>query len=168
MNVLVCHSHHDRCGVREYGLALDRSLVMAGVNLKTCSYANFSEDIHAAESGDVLLVHYEPSLVTAWYLNQHLDIARTKGMRVVFCCHLYQYEMLREYNGRVDRFVIHRDYAPRHAESTIIPLGCPVFDPPATREEIRKELEYPDGSVVMTTLGFLTRWKQIPRSRWRS
>jgi hypothetical protein len=159
MNVTVCHSHQQRCGVREYGLALDKSLIAAGVELQVCSYDNFGDGIGAGKPGSILLVHYEPSLTTAWYLSTYLRAARAKGMKTVLCCHLYDHAILSEYNGLVDRFVLHRSYPLRHVESTVIPLGCPVYVPPVNREELR--VAYPFGSTVLTTIGFLTQWKKL-------
>ena len=162
MNVTVCHSHQQRCGVKEYGLALDRSLVAAGVDLKTCSYDDLGDGVGAAQPGSILLVHYEPSLVTAWFLSQYLKAARDKGCKTVLCCHWYEHDYLREYCGLVDRFVLHRTYPLRHTESVVIPLGCPVYEPPADREALRQRLGLQPGTTIMATIGFLSRWKQLP------
>jgi hypothetical protein len=158
IDITVCHSHQQRCGVKEYGLALDKSLARHGAIVHPCSYENFGDGVGAAAPNSVLLVHYEPSLVTPWFLSTYLRVAKDKGIKTVLCCHLYEHS--HTFAGLVDRYVLHRSYPMRHPESTIIPLGCPVYEPSTDREALRSA--YPSGSTVLTTIGFLTQWKRLP------
>lgn len=164
MNITVCHSHHERCGVREYGAQLDRSFVFLGMNVKTCTYDNIGEGVGQMDSKSIFMVHFEPGLVTPWYLNQYLDAARDRGAKTVMCCHWYEYEYMRQYEGHFDQLVLHREYERKATRSTVIPLGCPIYVPgSSTRNEIRSKFGIPVDATVMTTIGFLNRWKAIPK-----
>lgn len=162
MNVTVCHSHQERCGIREYGSQLDRSLGDLGVQVHPCSYAFLGEVVAQMKPGSIFLTHFEPGLVTPWYLNQYLKAARDRGAKTVMCCHWYEYEFMQQYVDLTDQFVIHREYPARHMQSTVIPLGCPVYDPPPDRSALRSRFDLPANATVLTTVGFLTRWKLMP------
>lgn len=61
-----------------------------------------------------------------------------------------------------DILITHRDYGIRHPKLRIIPLACPVYEPPTDITELRRKHGLPEGKVLITTLGFLTAWKKIP------
>ena len=162
MKIVVCHSHYGKCGIKEYGNQLDRAFGELGVAVEKCSYEYLGEVVSKIAPGDVFLVHYEPALTTPWYLTQYLAEARRLGAKNVLCCHWYEYEFMRQYEHLVDRFVIHREYAPKHCTSTVVPLGCPVYEPSGSRDELRQRFGLPLDKTVLTTIGFLTRWKAVP------
>jgi len=162
VKITVCHSHQEKCGIHEYGMQLDRSLNLFGVEVAACDFGTIERGIDDMEYGGILLVHYEPGLVHSGYLSGHLRRARAKGARILFCCHWYDHDYMREYDGLVDQFVVHRNYAPRHENSTVIPLGCPVYATSESRAELRARLRLPEDATVLTTIGFLTRWKCMP------
>lgn len=166
MNVVVCHSHQQRCGVREYGLQLDRSLIALGVSVRPCTYNDLRQATEEMSAGDILLVHYEPNLVAGDFtrMAESLCAARDKGAKIIFCCHWYDHGHLSWYeqHGWVDTFVVHREYASMSGRAAIIPLGCPVYEPKRTRSQIRQQLEIPEDAVVIAMIGFLVRWKLIP------
>jgi hypothetical protein len=166
MNVTVCHSHQDRCGIREYGLQLDRSLRSFGVSVTACSYdhVELGRGVDGLAPGSVLLVHFEPGLVHPSYLIQYLMKARSLGARIVFCCHWYEMGYMRQYGPLVDRYVIHRHYDAEE-KATVIPLGCPTYDidrPDKSRERLRERFGLPQDKTILTTIGFLTKWKAVP------
>jgi glycosyltransferase involved in cell wall biosynthesis len=162
MKITVCHSHQERCGIREYGSQLDRSLISLGAHVIPCSYAYLGEVVAKIERDSIFLVHFEPGLANPWYLTQFLKAARDRGARTVLCCHWYEYEYMRQYDNFVDRYVIHRDYGPRHPQAVIIPLGCPLYTPVAPQADLRKRFDLPVEATILTTIGFLNRWKAIP------
>jgi hypothetical protein len=161
MKLTVIHSHQERCGVREYGLELDRWLMEGGAQLRGTDYDRLGHDIPSMPEGSGLLVHFEPGLVQGPYLNHYLILARERRAKVVFCCHWYDADRMLEYEETVDRFVLHRDYPKKHDKHAIIPLGCPVYEAmdPAP---LRSKFGLPNGKVVFGTIGFLTGWKRIP------
>lgn len=166
MKITVCHSHQALCGIREYGRQLDRSLTAAGTEITACTYDSGPLDaaVQQLSVGEILLVHHEPGLVHPAYLRPRLGAAKSKGARVVFCCHMYDPNYMWNYEGLVDRFVIHRDYPVTH-NTTIIPLGCPVYipgEPGHEKETLRAKFDLPQGKTILTTIGFLTPWKAIP------
>lgn len=159
MRVITVHSPHDRCGVREYGLQLDRALAARGLDLVP---RTFNEDIAMASSGDVVLVHFENNLVPPHYRGW-LGEARSRGAKVVFCCHRFEDRVTEsEHAGHVDRFVLHREYGvmPGSGKAAVIPLGCPVYEPAEPQHRIRERLGLPLGATIIMTLGFLAPWKR--------
>lgn len=64
----------------------------------------------------------------------------------------------------VDRFIVHRPYGVAHDKVVEIPLGCPEYEPPEDRAALRARLGLPADRVVLTTLGFLVRWKRLPET----
>jgi len=168
MKVITCHSHQTRCGIREYGTQLDRSLRGLGAVVLDRSYdhVELGRGVDETAPGDVMLVHYEPGLVNACYLVPYLRRVKNKGGSVVFCCHWYEPGYLRDYADVVDRFVVHRHYDGwLLANTVVIPLGCPVYDidrPERSTSALRDRFGLPQDKIVLTTIGFLTPWKAIP------
>ncbi|HXB28147.1 MAG TPA: hypothetical protein VNV25_25680 [Gemmatimonadaceae bacterium] len=157
--VLVCHSSLERCGVREYGRQLDASLVKAGTNLLPFTYGNVQAIPQVCSAGDTLLVHYEPQLLPPDFLHTLGEIKK-RGTRIVLCCHWYSEGALRDLRPLVDEVVVHRSY-PDAGRATVIPLGCPVYEP-GDREALRRRLGL--SGVVVTTIGLLAGWKRIPET----
>jgi hypothetical protein len=158
VHVVVCHSPHARCGVREYGLALDRVLSsLARVTATTAA------DLDRATSGelDAILVHFEPGIIPD-SLRQRLQILRARGVKIVFCCHWFEPSTLRDWSAVVDRFVVHRSYGITDSRVVEIPLGCAVYEPKETIAAVRARLGLPIARTVVTTLGFLAEWKRLP------
>jgi len=164
MKITVIHSPQEKCGVREYGMQLDRSFRAQGVEIEEHTLANMQAGFDSAPSGGVVLVHFEAGLVYPAQLGGFARSARGRGVKVVFCCHWYDYDHMREhYWNAVDRFVLHRDgYGNLMPGSVVIPLGCPVYEPNAGRTALRAKLGLPAKATVMTTIGFLARWKRLP------
>jgi glycosyltransferase involved in cell wall biosynthesis len=163
MNILVCHSPEDRCGVREYGLSLDRSLIRLGVNVRTCTYRNLIESIREQDDKPILLVHFEPGLIDIAAFLAAIDEAKRRSIKIVFCCHWYDRGYLDyQYAGLADVYVLHREYPNKHENTVIIPLGCPVYEPAASQKELRDHLGLPLDKTVLTTIGFFAAWKRLP------
>lgn len=161
MRVFSVQSPHERCGVGEYGRALDAALRKAGVEVATRQYGDPLSD--GIRSGDALLVHFEDGLAgDPARLNAQLVDIKRAGANIVFCCHRYEKHVLEAYAHVVGRFVLHRDYEPRHGYSVILPLGCPVYEPRSERRALRAALRLPEDKVVVTTLGFISGWKSWP------
>ncbi len=154
--VAVVNSPHERCGVREYGIQLNRSLSKT-VDLKPYTYADVTEG--ALAEADIILVHFEGSLVSHEFY-ETLLAAKQSGAKVVFCCHNYGPDIVAKFLPLVDRFVLHRPYGDAPPNSVEIPLGCPVYVPTESRKQIRARLELPDDKLVVTSLGFLAEWKR--------
>jgi hypothetical protein len=157
--ILVCHSAHERCGIREYGQQLDISLARHA-SVQSFTFKDTTALVQAVERGVTMLVHYEPALVPDGFV-QTLRVVRERGARVVFCCHWYERERLQQYEEFVNAFVVHRD-APSHTIE--VSLGCPTYSPSESRAEIRKLFGFRPDDIVVTTLGFLTRWKRVPQT----
>jgi glycosyltransferase involved in cell wall biosynthesis len=151
--LLVCHSAHERCGIREYGRQLDASLSRY-MPVNAFSYQN----IRAVPRDTIVLVHYEPSLTPAGFVDT-VRAWKNQGARIVFCCHWYEPEAMRAYEGLVDSFVTHKP----HPNTTEIHLGCPTYTP-GNRDALRARFGFNPNDVVVTTLGFLSRWKKIPET----
>jgi len=148
--VAVIHSTHQRCGVREYGLALDQALG-SKVNLRR---------LKELRRGDTLLVHYEPGLVTG-AMRGGVASAHARGIKIVFCCHWFARRVLDDW-PLVTRFVVHKDYGIRDKRVVRIPLACPVYAPIESKEALRQRLGLPQGKVIITTLGFLSTSRRFP------
>lgn len=162
--VIVCHSPHDRCGVREYGRQLDEAL---GRHVRVAPFTHQDTDalVNAASPGTLVLVHYEATLVTPGFAGI-LHAIKTRRARVVFCCHIYSPQVsLWSEMGLVDAVVLHRPYSdPMPYGAIQIPLGCPAYEPNVSREELRARLRISPESIALTTVGFLAQWKQLPRT----
>ena len=159
-HVVVCHSMRERCGVREYGRQLDIALARH-MTVQAFTFEQLQPLVGAVGPGSPVLVHYEPSLVPAGF-QAALRAMRGRGAKIVFCCHLYPGEGLGGLSEFVEAVVVHRDYAGMPATVKKIPLGCPVYEPKASREQMRKLMGLPADAVVLTTLGLLAVWKRIP------
>lgn len=161
--IVSCHSPHTRCGVREYGLQLDRAFSDVGASVLGLSYHEHQRAIDTAGPGNVLLVHFEPSLFSGTYFHV-LQQARAKGSKVVFCCHHYDPTLVHGPAANADAIVTHRD--PEHIihhQQSVIPLGCPVYTPREDmRPALRARLGLPEDKIVVTTVGFLAQWKKTP------
>lgn len=160
--VFVVHSPNERCGVREYGLQLDRVFVEdPRVALTSSTFHNLPTTVQTLSAGDVLFVHFEPSLVPNT-LKQSLADAKSRGATIVFCCHWFENAVSVNYEGLVDTFVVHRSYDGDGGKRALIHLGCPTYEPAETRDAIRERLGMPKYKTVVTTLGFLSTWKKFP------
>ena len=164
MRVWVTHSTRgERCGIAQYGEQLDRSLRKLGVEILLRSYDSLPLRKEVAE-GDVLLFHFEPSLVT----NQDAFVqcmrdARALGAKVALCCHWYRHDDTTRYDSLVNRYVLHRTYPDAGSQSVVIPLGAPLYElPPEERSALRARLGLPADKIVLTTVGFLSEWKRMP------
>lgn len=164
MKLTVVHSPQKRCGVREYGVQLDRSLRELGVEIVEHTFAGIPAAFDSTPPGGAVLVHFERGLVNPTQLSQYARWARSRGVRVAFCCHWYDYNHMQEfYVDAADRFVLHRGgYGNLMPGSVVIPLGCPVYEPNEGRTALRAKLGLPAKATVMTTIGFLARWKRLP------
>ena len=156
LRVTVVNSPYDRCGVREYGIQLNRSLSDT-VELTETTFSDIS--VSALTSSDVTLVHFENGLVSHDF-HRILSDAKNQGARTVFCCHNYRLDYVVPFLPLVDRFVLHRFYDDVPPNSVEIPLGCPVYVPGENREQIRARLALPKDRLVITSLGFLADWKR--------
>jgi hypothetical protein len=164
MRVISVHSPHERCGIAEYGRQLDDALRAAGSDVTAMTFAAFQEaEVSLTITPDVVLVHFEPSLVPPGFLNA-LASAKTHGAKIVLCCHWYAPTAFSTAALRtVDRFIVHRKYdGLKHPKFVEIPLGCPVYEPKVSRAELRQQFGLPQNDLVITTLGFLSPWKRIP------
>ena len=161
-HVIVCHSARERCGVREYGRQLDAALARHML-VRSFSFAEPKELVGAVGPGSPVLVHYEPSLVPSDF-HATLKAIKSRGAKIVFCCHLYPGEALGGLHDLVDAVIVHRDYEGMPATVKKIQLGCPVYEPRTSRADMRKLLGIPDKAVVMTTIGLLAVWKRIPET----
>jgi glycosyltransferase involved in cell wall biosynthesis len=162
MRILVCHSVAERCGIHQYGHALDVSLRKLPVEVLSFDYSNLNALTGVVGQRDVVLFHFEPGVIGNQAVFQSaLRTVRARGGKVVFCCHMYEDGIGRTYGSMVDRFVLHRTYYGAPPKSAVIPLGCPVYSP-AGRDELRQQWGFPSGVFVLTTVGFLTSWKRTP------
>lgn len=162
MKIRVVHSPQQRCGVREYGMQLDRALQGQGVEVEPFTYNDLGTAFDGATANQVVLVHFEAGLADPTRLSFYGRASKARGVKTVFCCHWYEDNYMREnYQGVADKFVVHRHYGTMLPIS-IIPLGCPVYEPSAPRSELRAKFGYGDQDVVLTTIGFLATWKRLP------
>ena len=162
MKIRSVHSTRgERCGIHQYGAQLDRSFQKLGVEVSTASYDLLPKDVQA---GEIVLFHYEPSLVTSPLPFQEcMQRVRQMGGKVVFCCHWYKHSETTKYDSFVDKYVLHRTYPDAGSLSVVIPLGAPLYDPPAEgRSALRSRFGLPEDKFVLTTVGFLAEWKRMP------
>ena len=106
---------------------------------------------------DVLLIHFENGLIPNRF---DILLNRTQAKKI-FCCHWFGPDIPIRF-PQVDLFVVHRQYETSTPKTTIIPLGCPTYEPTESREAVRHRLGFPLDARVITTAGFLTKWKEIP------
>jgi hypothetical protein len=165
--ILVCHSPYVQCGVRQYGEQLDRALMLK-VECPSFTFSDVGALLEAAKPGDVALFHFEPGAVgsgrdSLWHC---IDGLKRKGVKSAFVCHYFEAGVASDYKN-VDLFILHREYPDRNRvpdrNFVIIPHGCPVYDvmSEARRNEFRAKKKW-TGKMVVTTVGFLTSWKQTP------
>jgi hypothetical protein len=162
--ILVCHSPFVECGVRQYGEQLDRALMLR-VECPSFTFLELDKMLASAVSGDVALFQFEPGAVgdreALW---RCIDGLHRKGVKSAFVCHYFSAGVASDYKN-VDLFILHREYLDRSKVSgrnfAIIPHGCPVYDVMSEirRNEYRERKEWA-GRFVVTTIGFLSSWKQ--------
>lgn len=161
--LLVCHSSQERCGIREYGRQLDVSLSKLA-SVQSFTFKDFDKLEQTAQPNSVVLVHYEPMLVPSGF-TETLRALRARRVRIIFCCHWYAIETLSAYQDVVDAFVVHRPCSdPTPPRTDVIPLGCPTYTPTESRDALRARMGFLENDIVVTTLGFLARWKQVPQT----
>jgi len=156
--LVVCHSDRDRCGVREYGMALDAPLANE-VHLAQATFTNIGI-AGSLDEGDAVLVHYEGGLVPHGFYDAVAYLSR-RGVRIVFCCHNFSAYVFASWRSVVDTFVVHRDYGLADKQIVTIPLACPSYVP-GDRAALRAKYGMPDDKIVVATLGFLAPWKRLP------
>lgn len=163
MRLVVVHSPHDRCGVREYGAELDLSLSKL-VDVVPVPFHAADSAVGALSGGDVMLVHFEPSVVPQQF-PRVLEGARGRGAKIVFCCHWFEPRVLQQWGDLVHKFVLHRGgYDLAHDRIAEIPLGCPTWTRARSRSEVRAARGIPQDKTVLLTVGFLSPWKQLPEA----
>lgn len=158
--LLVLTSSEVRCGVAEYAAQLDGELRALGVKLREHPIRDTSA-LRNVPPGTPVLVHAEPSLLGADF-DMALDEAVAMGAYVATCFHYLDRDLLRRFETRSHALVSHRTYDFNHPNMRVIPLGCPVYEPSASREELRQKYNLPIGEKILTTAGFLSPWKKFP------
>lgn len=160
--MIVVHSSHLRCGIAEYGRQLDAAMAGLGAWIEPCTFDSAAGALPGVAPGNVVLIHFEPSLVPDGFIAA-LRGVKCGGGKIVLCCHHFALSHFSfEASILIDRFVVHRDYGVAHPKIVELPLACPSYDPAADRAAVRDRLGLPAGAVVVTTLGFLSQWKRTP------
>lgn len=149
----------ERCGIREYGRQLDQAFVSLGYSPRAVSIRDHGA-VGSVVPGGLILVHFEPSLVTVDFA-EVLAAARGRGNHVVFCCHHFEPGLINRYENAADLFVVHRSYGVTHSKLVELPLGCPLYSPPESREQAKQRLGLPADRRVIIIHGLLAPWKQI-------
>ncbi|GMV18587.1 MAG: hypothetical protein AMXMBFR56_68110 [Polyangiaceae bacterium] len=149
-------SGKERCGINEYSRGLDEQLRLAGATVSTHPLSDISL-VASAPAGAELLVHAEPSLLAQGFFPA-LRASHRRGAKVVVCFHYCDQAFFRLLADSADILVTHRDYFP-HPKLRVVPLACPVYEPPADLAGLRKKHGLPEDKVLLTTLG---AWKKIP------
>ena len=151
-----------------YGKQLDAEFTALGASVQQFTFRQPAEIVRAAEAApeSVLLVHAEPAFFGSDYgFMDVLDSARENaGAKVVFCCHWFSPAFAERWSPHVDAFVTHREYADLSGSCrvVVIPLGCSTYVPSRDRLDMRVKYNLPLDSTIMTTLGFLAKWKRFP------
>lgn len=159
-DLIVYVSPHEQCGIREYGRELDAQLQALGVSL-TETPLNYLAPLWNAAPGQPFLIHVEPSLLNPDFDNA-LASSLQRGAYVALCFHYLDEPIYQRFKNRAHAMVRHRDYGVGDPRMHEVPLGCPVFDPPANKRELREKYGLPLDKKVLTTVGFLAPWKKIP------
>jgi hypothetical protein len=162
MRIRSVHSMRgERCGIHQYGAQLDRSFQKLGIDVSTSTYDLLPKDV---QSGEVVLFHYEPSLITSPLPFQEcMKRVRQVGGKIVFCCHWYKHSETTKYDSFVDKYILHRTYPDANSRSVVIPLGAPLYDLPSEdRSSLRGRFGLPVDRFILTTVGFLAEWKKMP------
>lgn len=157
--IAVLQSPHESCGIREYGRELCAALVKVGVETIEAPLTQ-ADGIRRLAAGSVVLVHYEPALMTR-EVERSLRLARSNGVHVVLCCHWFDAKKLSELESFADRIVLHRDYGVEHPKIVRIPLGAQEYKA-RDRSSLRARFGFAPAVRVITTAGFLSPWKRIP------
>lgn len=163
-NLIVYTSPHQQCGVREYARELDDQLQSLGVSFSEVPLTDLTA-LRNAAPGQPFLLHVEPSLLTHDFDNA-LSSALQRGAYVAACFHYLDDTLYKRFRHRAHAMVRHRDYGIHDARMHEVPLGCPVYEPPplSAKQELRARFGLPHDAVVVTTVGFLSPWKQIPET----
>jgi glycosyltransferase involved in cell wall biosynthesis len=157
--LVVFSSGKERCGINEYSKGLDAQIRSLGVQV---SEENLDQTalLASAPAGAEVLVHLEPSLLGPGF-DQALRAAYQRRAKIVGCFHYCDPNFFRRFVNYTDLLVTHRDYGISHPKLRQLPLACPTYTPP-NRAELRSKFGFPEDVKVLTSLGFLTRWKKIP------
>lgn len=155
--LIVFTSGKERCGINEYSKGLNEQIRLAGAEVSEFTFSQTAM-LNSVQEGAEVLVHFEPSLIRHGFDDQLLSAYRRKA-KIVICFHYCDAALVRRYEDKADVLALHREYGIKSPKIRQVPLACPVFDPP-DREALRKKFGF--NKPVLTTLGFLSRWKRIP------
>jgi hypothetical protein len=158
--LLVVHSPHTRCGVREYGALLDQHLAThTRLDTVTCGEGHYI--VQAARPGMGILVHFEVGIMP-WRFADTVRACKDRGAKVVFCCHVWEPDAFAW--DLPDAVVLHRQYPhPQARRGVLVPLGCPVYvRSEERRAAVRARMGWRTDDVVLTTVGMLAAWKRLP------
>jgi hypothetical protein len=155
MRIVVCHSSFVQCGIRQYGEQLDRELMLR-VETPSFTYGELASLVATTRPGDVVLFHFEPSLLDPAFATT-LEALRRKSVKTALVCHWFNEGVL---SYGADLFIVHRDYKIADPRVQIIPLGCPVYEISNERREALRAAKGWSQKTVATTVGFLSGWKQ--------
>lgn len=158
--LLVLGSPHKQCGIREYGAALNAQFEELGATVRGAHLQDLS--LLRSARGDVL-IHVEPSLLLP-ALDDAVKEASSNGARVVLCFHAFTDAIFRRLESLVSAMVVHRGYGVEHPKLHHIPLGCPIYEPTKSVQELRAQYGLPNETTVVTTFGFLVAWKRFPET----
>lgn len=162
--LITINSPHERCGVGVYGRALDKSLSRLVASLRPVSLDRL-EALTPIKPGDVAIIHFEPGLLPPAFASQLTNLRRL-GLKTIFSAHHFGGQYLTPLAALYDVVAAHRaptEHIPGRVE--VVPLGCPVFEAGgASWEESRRRLNVPADATLITTIGFLTRWKKLPET----
>lgn len=153
-------SGKERCGINEYSKGLSAQMRLEGATVSEHLLSDVSL-ISSASTGAEILVHAEPSLVTQ-EIYPALRGAHRRGAKVIVCFHYFDTGFMRPFAEVADFLVTHREYGISHPKIRVVPLGCPLFEPPEDLTALRRKYDLPEKKVLLTYVGFLSSWKKTP------
>ena len=153
-------SGKERCGINEYSKGLSAQMRLQGATVSEHLLSDVSL-IASAGAGAEILVHAEPSIVPQG-IYAALKTSRSRGAKVVVCFHYCEAGFMRPFAEVADVLVTHREYGISNPKIRVVPLGCPLFEPPGDLPALRRKYGLPEGKALLTYVGFLSAWKRTP------
>lgn len=168
LRVLLSSSWNVRCGIAVFTKRLRDGLRDAGHESTVVNITALEEDFvsFATEyKPDILHIEYEPSMLQEELLAFKLGkVRKLTGAKTVVTLHYATQEMMQRLESVVDKFIVHRHYwlnkKDDYKHTTFIPMPCPVMGETPAPVMLRVQFGIPVDKTVLTTFGFLAKWKQ--------
>jgi hypothetical protein len=169
MRIAFYSSKRERCGISTYTDHLAGALTQLGHQVKYFSssppYDQTVEEILSWHP-EIFHVQHEAAIMPPnHFLKAYCKTISDAGAKVYCTIHGEVENNVYAAQGCVTdnrRIIMHRPPT-LIGGVTVIPMPCPIYNPPADRGELRDKYGIPRQALLISTVGFMIPWKEHPR-----